>query len=45
MKLGYFGSISSSKGINTIIKLSKIDPDNDYFIYGGSKKDLSKVKF
>ena len=30
--------------INTIIKLSKIDPDNDYFIYGGSKKDLSKVR-
>jgi hypothetical protein len=44
MKLGYFGSISSSKGINTIIRLSKIDPGNDYFIYGGSKKDLSKIR-
>ena len=44
MKIGYFGSISASKGINTIIKLSKIDKDNDYFIYGGNKKMISKLR-
>ncbi len=44
MKIGYFGSISVSKGINTIIKLSKIDKDNDYFIYGGNKKIISKLR-
>jgi len=44
MKIGYFGSISSSKGINTLIKLSKIDPGNDYFIYGGNKKMINKLK-
>ena len=44
LKIGYFGSISISKGINTIIKLSKIDPDNDYFIYGGTKEDLLKLR-
>ena len=44
MKIGYFGSISTSKGINTIIKLSKIDRDNDYYIYGGLKNEIDKLK-
>ncbi len=44
MKVGYFGSISPSKGINTLIKLSKIDPDNDYFIYGGTKQEIFKLR-
>ena len=44
MKIGYFGSISPSKGINTLIKLSKIDPYNDYYIYGGTKKEISRIK-
>ncbi len=44
MKIGYFGSISASKGINTIIKLSKIDKSNDYFIYGGNKETISKLR-
>ena len=44
MKIGYFGSISPSKGINTIIKLSKIDKDNDYFIFGGLKSEITKLK-
>jgi glycosyltransferase involved in cell wall biosynthesis len=44
MKIGYFGSISPSKGINTIIKLSKIDRDNDYFIFGGLKSQIRKLK-
>ncbi len=44
LKIGYFGSISSSKGINTLIKLSKIDLENDYFIYGGNKKKIRELK-
>ena len=44
MKIGYFGSISSSKGINTLIKLSKIDPENDYFIFGGNKETILKIR-
>tara|TARA_Y100000591_G_C21766419_1_gene663072 strand:- start:338 stop:1108 length:771 start_codon:yes stop_codon:yes gene_type:complete len=44
MKIGYFGSISASKGINTIIRLSKIDKDNDYYIYGGDKRTISKLR-
>ena len=44
MKIGYFGSISPSKGIYTLIKLSKIDPENDYYIYGGIKETISKIK-
>ena len=44
LKIGYFGSISASKGINTLIKLSKIDPGNDYYIYGGTKEEIYKIK-
>ena len=42
-KIGYFGSIYHSRGIPLIIKLSKIDKNNDYFIYGGSKHDVKKI--
>ena len=44
MNVGYFGSISASKGINTLIKLSKIDPENDYHIFGGTRELISKIK-
>ncbi len=40
LKIGYFGSINKSRGIDLILKLSKIDRKNDYFIYG----DLEKYK-
>jgi glycosyltransferase involved in cell wall biosynthesis len=43
-KIGYFGSISPSKGIKTIIKLSKIDHKNDYYIFGGNKKEIQKLR-
>lgn len=44
LKVGYFGSLSSSKGIDTFIKLSKIDKDNDYYIYGGSKIEINNLR-
>ena len=44
LRIGYFGSFSPSKGINTLIKLSKIDPNNDYYLYGGSKKEILRLK-
>ena len=44
LKIGYFGSLSASKGINVLIKLSKIDQSNDYYIYGGNKNELRKLK-
>ncbi len=44
LKIGYFGSISPSKGINILIKLSKIDQENDYYIFGGTKKIINQIK-
>ena len=44
LKVGYFGSISATKGIYTLINLSKIDRGNDYYIYGGNKKQINKIK-
>ena len=40
LKIGYFGSIYKSRGIDILIKLSNEDKNNDYYIYGGSKKRL-----
>ncbi len=38
-KIGYFGSLYKSRGIDIILKLSKIDNKNKYFLYG----DLNQV--
>ena len=43
MKIGYFGSVYKSRGIDLIIQLSKIDKKNDYFIYGWSKKEIDRL--
>ena len=40
-KIGYFGSLYKSRGIDLILKLSKIDKKNKYFLYG-DLKNLSK---
>ena len=34
MNIGYFGSLYKSRGVDIILKLSKIDKDNRYFIFG-----------
>lgn len=40
LNIGYFGSLSNSKGIDTIVKLSKIDHQNNYHIYGGTNHEV-----
>lgn len=40
-KIGYFGSLYKSRGLELIIKLAKIDKKNQYYLFG----DLSKIKF
>lgn len=42
--LGYFGSLNYTKGSSFILKLSKIDKENNYFIFGGSKKEVFELK-
>ena len=39
-KIGYFGSLYKSRGLELIIKLAKIDRKNHYYMFG----DLSKIK-
>ena len=43
-KIGYFGSLEKSKGSEFIITLSKMDKNNDYYIYGGDKKIIDILK-
>ena len=42
--IGYFGSLEKSKGYEFIINLSKIDKNNNYYIYGGDKKSLDNLR-
>ncbi len=44
LQLGYFGSINSSKGIDLIFELAKLDQSNDYFIYGGLNNQILKLQ-
>ena len=36
-KIGYFGSLYKSRGLNLIYELAKIDKKNEYYIYGNIK--------
>ena len=44
LKIGYFGSIFESRGIQMILKLSVLDKKNKYYIFGGSIKQINKIK-
>lgn len=44
LNIGYFGSIFRSRGIEMILKISKIDYKNNYYIYGGTKKQILELK-
>jgi glycosyltransferase involved in cell wall biosynthesis len=37
-KIGYFGSLYKSRGLDLIKKLAKIDKENQYYLYGDFKK-------
>jgi len=38
LNIGYLGSLYKSRGLELIIKLAKIDPKNNYHIYGNLKQ-------
>ena len=46
LKIGYFGLVNKSRGLDFLCKLSQIDHKNEYYIYGCSKnfKNLYKKK-
>ena len=44
LNIGYFGSLEKTKGVNFLIKLSKKDKKNNYFIFGGTNNDVEVLK-
>lgn len=44
LKVGYFGLVNKSRGFDFILKLSKIDKNNEYHIVGGLNKDINFYK-
>ena len=43
-KIGYFGSFEKTKGSHFIIELSKLDSNNEYYVYGGDKEKIEQIK-
>ena len=44
LNIGYFGSIYKSRGLEMLIKLSKLDINNRYLIYGGNKEEIKNLR-
>ncbi len=44
-KVGYFGALNISRGLNIIYNLAKIDKKNRYYIYGNLKKIENYKKY
>ena len=44
LKIGYFGLINKSRGFDFIVRLSKIDKNNEYHVVGGLNKDINFFK-
>jgi len=44
-KIGYFGALNVSRGLNIICNLAKIDKKNRYYIYGNIKKLKNYKKY
>ncbi len=42
--IGYFGSLESGKGADFVCKLSKLDFNNNYYIFGGSAEKVNILK-
>ena len=45
LKIGYFGSLFHSRGLNLIKDLAKIDKNNHYYLYGDFKKINLRYKY
>ena len=44
-KIGYFGALNASRGLNIIKDLAKIDKGNKYYLYGNIKKLKNQKKY
>tara|TARA_B100000242_G_scaffold268842_1_gene219242 strand:+ start:892 stop:2004 length:1113 start_codon:yes stop_codon:yes gene_type:complete len=42
--IGYFGSLDKTKGSRFVMELSKLDKQNDYYVYGGDKRIIKQFK-
>jgi glycosyltransferase involved in cell wall biosynthesis len=44
LRIGYFGSLYFGRGIELIVELSRLLPDMDFFIYGGTVDQVKSLK-
>ena len=42
--VGYFGSLHEGRGIDLIIKVAQINPNIDFYVYGGNYNEINKFK-
>ncbi len=41
LKIGYFGLVNKSRGLDFLFRLSHLDRKNEYYIFGGTKENIS----
>jgi glycosyltransferase involved in cell wall biosynthesis len=44
-KIGYFGALNVSRGLNIICELARIDKSNEYYLYGNIKNIKNQQKY
>ena len=42
LRIGYVGKLTAGKGVDTICRLARQDPRNQYYIYGGSREEAQQ---
>jgi glycosyltransferase involved in cell wall biosynthesis len=44
LKIGYFGSLYSGRGVELILELARLIPEMDFYIYGGNIDQINGLK-
>ncbi len=44
LKIGYFGSLYSGRGVELIIELARLIPEMDFYVYGGNIDQTNRLK-
>lgn len=44
LKIGYFGLVNKSRGLDFLCRLSHLDQENKYYVFGGTKENINSLK-
>lgn len=44
LKIGYFGLVNKSRGLDFLCRLSRLDQENKYYVFGGTKENINSIR-